>query len=475
MGPGVGLNEGQEEIIHVSIALRTQDGKGVLVSSGGKPDRPYKYNSNREIGYEIIKTLEAAGRLKSLGIKGVAQKLAISGLPFPFSAKNLIPWQGDQTKDVGLHVSLYNQPPSGQYGAKYTPPTKEDVAALAETLGMCTITTKGLVMLNGSELNDDKAGGTYYVGLAATDATTQLARSARQMLKLKVDLTQKFHITSAVVMPAWLNHRKAGQLSINGKAMAAGAYCGEVDGQVLGEEKLKPLDNVATTEGRYPAPQTSHWVLFRRGAGAKGPSQFDKGAVAVGEDLKNWAGWDNNDITSWTSYCDNANAISAANNKVKGELMRTGEIGKIEGAIKAVDAEIKSYEAMPAFGTMDWLDEMVAERKAVVAGKQAEIAAIKADVEFRKPEIFEQMAARTRDILDVLGFPLAVGPNEEGRTAIVAPDELLQCQLMMQLMGDNCPHHVFPEYERLMAERGLAVAMDEVDADAMDVDPAVQA
>jgi len=460
MGPGVGLNEGQEEIIHVSIALRTKDGKGVLVSSGGQPDRPYKYNSNREIGYEIIKTLEAAGRLKSLGIKGVAQKLAISGLPFPFSAKNLIPWQGDQTKDVGLHVSLYNQPPSGQYGAKYTPPTREDVEALAKALGTAQITTRGLVMLNGSELNDDKAGGTYYVGLAATDATTELAREARKRLNLKVDLTQKFHITSAVVMPAWLNHRKAGQLSIDGVAIPAGTYCGEVDGEVLGKETLAPLANVQTTAGAYPA-QTSHWVLFRRGAGAKGPSQFDKPAVVVGEDLKSWPGWDNNAITSWTTYCDRANAISADNNKVKNALLRVGEIGKLENEIKPLQAMNDAAE----FG--DMYGDLIAEKK-------AQIAAIRADVEARKPEIFEQMAAGTQDILDVLGFPLAVGPNEEGRTCIVAPDELLQCQLMMQLTGEACPEHVFTEFERIRAERGLDVAMDG-DAEAMEVDSAVQA
>jgi len=437
-GPGVGLNAGREEIIHVSFALKAADGsKGVLVSSGGATDRPYKYNSNREIGHAIAMKLEADGKLAELGLEGPSYQLNIAGLPFPFAPTNLIPWMGDQTKDVGLHVSLYNQPPSGQYGAKYTAPTEEDVAKLAAAFGEVTVTTDGIVLLNGSELNDDKAGGAHYVGLAATDATTTLARKARELLGLKVDMTQKFHITIAISAPRWKDHRKAGLLSINDVETAAGQYVGEVDGAVLGTETLAPAAHVMKDAGKYPN-LTSNWVLFRRGAGVRGPGQFDKPAAPV--ETTPFAGWDNDSITGWTKYCDDANAISAENNAVKGRLMRDGEKKALADAL----GKLKKTEAQ------DMTDEIRAE----IADK---------DVNSRMPEIFETMAAETRDILDVLGFPLAVGPNEEGRTRIVAPDLETQALLVIELMGERTPADVFQTLERVRAAKASGVASSDAE------------
>jgi len=59
-------------------------------------------------------------------------------------------------------------------------------------------------ILNGSEQNDIKVGGCYYVSLGCGGATTSLASKIKAEVGLPEERSQEFHLSIAAMAPSWL-------------------------------------------------------------------------------------------------------------------------------------------------------------------------------------------------------------------------------------------------------------------------------
>jgi len=104
---------------------------------------------------------------------------------------------------------LYNHPK--QEAADYTPPDVNNCRALAGQRFVVEL-DGALKILNGSEQNDSKVGGCYYVSLACGSHATSIANKIKSEVGLLVDETQEFHLSLATITPSWLPcHPKSAQ------------------------------------------------------------------------------------------------------------------------------------------------------------------------------------------------------------------------------------------------------------------------
>jgi len=186
-GRGSGLrNNVLHEVVHVSLQFVSDSDKDAIIMSED-PLHPYCFHHSRLRALELAQTKRA--EIESLGFGGPAISLRIPGIPFA------------QEQDTGLHISLYNQP--RQEGASYTPPNKELCAALDGE--RFSIRVDGaLKIMNGSESNDLKVGGCYYVSQACGSDATKMINDIKARVGLDRDETQQFHLSLATIAPSWL-------------------------------------------------------------------------------------------------------------------------------------------------------------------------------------------------------------------------------------------------------------------------------
>jgi len=195
-GPGKGLRgHVEEEVVHLSLQLVSGE-PGLIHSDdpcepglihSDDPCEPHCFHNSRRVGLELARARQT--EINALGFGGPAVALKIPGIPFP------------QEKDCGLHASLYNQPQ--QEGANYIPPDMEKCKSLVGK--RFTICLDGAIkVLNGSEQNDMKVGGCYYVSLSCGPHAKTVANQIKSQVGLSYDDTQEFHLSLATIAPSWL-------------------------------------------------------------------------------------------------------------------------------------------------------------------------------------------------------------------------------------------------------------------------------
>lgn len=186
-GPGVGQNcHIAKEVVHVSLQV-VHESEPIGMIQSQDAFEPHCYHASRKWGLQAA--TDRWSEIAALGFGGPAVTLRIPGIPFA------------QEQDAGLHISLYNQPK--QDDVHYTAPDFDKCAALEGQ--MFTVTLDGaLKILNGSEQNDFKVGGCYYVSLCCGTDTVKLANEILTQVGLPRNDTQEFHLSLAVITPVWL-------------------------------------------------------------------------------------------------------------------------------------------------------------------------------------------------------------------------------------------------------------------------------
>lgn len=175
------------EVVNLSLeVIHASESAGIVKSQDDF--EPECFHSSRRAGLEVA--LARLHELDKLGFGGPATALRIPGIPF------------SQEQDVGLHISLYNQPK--QDGVQYKPPCLEACAALEGETYSITIEDGALKILNGCEQNDLKVGGCYYVSFGCGSGTTQIANNLKEKVGLPRDDTQEFHLSVATITPTWI-------------------------------------------------------------------------------------------------------------------------------------------------------------------------------------------------------------------------------------------------------------------------------
>jgi len=172
------------------------------------PRTPAVYHSSRDAALNIAKGLKP--EIDACGFAGPCMALAIPGIPF------------DQKQDAGIHLSIYNRPGNAADGVKYSPPDV-DIAKSKQGREVEFELEGTIKILNGSEANDMKVGGCYYVSLSCGQTATDAANRIKQDLGLAEDPTQRFHMTIATLAPAWMpfHPKSAFVASEHGQGMLA--------------------------------------------------------------------------------------------------------------------------------------------------------------------------------------------------------------------------------------------------------------
>lgn len=160
------------------------------------------------------------------------------------------------------------------------------------------------------------------------------------------------------------------------------------------------------------------YLLFRRGTNVH--TSEEAPAVAFG-------GWDNNEITGWTAYCEGATTKTNANN-----VLKNAWVGAMKAYKAAQDKFTALRDAVRTGATEDdadaaLRDQAEAERTAAIADAELDMTRKLDAAEASRQASVE----RNQDILETQGFPNAVGQSED-RKSLVAPanqEEMLEALL----------------------------------------------
>jgi hypothetical protein len=139
------------------------------------------------------------------GFDGPAIDLVIPGIPFK------------QEDDTGVHMSIYNRPANAAE-VEYNSPDLEAALSLQGT-EVSFGTEREIKILNGSEANDIKTGLCYYVSISCDTSAYKAANHIRSKIGLPKDPTQKFHLSVAGIAPSWVPHPKSSFAQSAGPAM----------------------------------------------------------------------------------------------------------------------------------------------------------------------------------------------------------------------------------------------------------------
>merc|ERR1712194_972103 len=142
----------------------------------------------------------------------------------------------------------------------------------------------GIKILNGSDANDIKVGGCYYMSIGCDQRATDGVNEVREALGLPADPIQRFHFSMAVISPSWMPCHPKSAFARSDK----------------GQASLQKMQDAFTT--------------FRHGHSDSG-----------------FAGWNSNTVTNWTTHSNTLAEWGKSNNEVKDQ-------------IKALDSSAADFE-----------------------------------------------------------------------------------------------------------------------------------
>jgi len=272
-----------EEVTHISLAVFGSEKDPKIIHSSD-PRKPSAYHSSREAALEIAKKLKP--HIDNIGFAGPCLELVVPGIPF------------DQEQDAGMHLSIYNRPGAAANGVNYTPPDLEKAKSL---LGReAEFAVEGdIKILNGSEANDMKVGGCYYVSLSCGQAATDAANEFKALLGLPEDPTQKFHLSVATIAPSWMPfHPKS-------------AFA-------LSEHGQEPLKQIAEA-----------FKILRHGDSAV-----------------DFPGFNNNEITGWTTHAKTTAEWGRENNAIKGQIAELPQDDNFAAKKAELEAQFRDMKSL---------------------------------------------------------------------------------------------------------------------------------
>ena len=193
-------DDAPEEVQFLAVAFSSTND----IVQSQDPKKPWCYHSSRDVMLQQAQEMKKAGILDIFGLGGPAVELVIPGTPWPQGAD----FQGDQTQDVGCHLTLFCKKPEPDAVS----PDLEKAKAMVGREVICTMLPPeedGVKILVGAESNDMKTGICYYLSVAFDDT---VPNQLREEVGLPRDPNQVFHQSIAGLAPAWQTMHPKSQL-----------------------------------------------------------------------------------------------------------------------------------------------------------------------------------------------------------------------------------------------------------------------